>query len=463
MRTESLIFSQLLSNETYTRKVTPHLKEDYFQTQEDKVFYKIFHRFFTKHNAIPSKQAMAVEIDNLRSNADLHKSILNVLNETSEFTESMEYLVDTTEKYCKERALFNALKESVMIVDGQSKMTPEAIPTILQQALSVCFNTEIGHDYIDDAESRYDYYHSSEFRIPMGLKTFDDATKGGIPRKTLNVLLAPPHGGKSLVMVNMAAGALAAGFNVLYITMEMAEEEIGKRFDVNRFNVDFDTLETLPKQLFMNKITGIMNSSQGKLKIQEYPTGGAHAGHFKSLIQELKQKQNWTPDLIVVDYMGICSSERYKASSGANSYTIMKSVGEELRSLAIETNTAIITAVQTNRSGVGNSDVDMTSTSESLGIPAIADLFWAIINTDELKDLRQLMFKQLKNRYKSLDDPERFVVGVDTSRMKLHDLENAVAQKPAKKGSKLNTNENLNVDMLHTIPQSKASFDEFNF
>lgn len=418
-----------MSNESYARRVMPHLKDEYFQSQEDKVLFKIYSRYFTKHNAIPSRQAILVDIENLKQSADVYNAVKGVVSESIEFTETEQYLVDATEKFCRDQAIYNALRESVLIADGQSKMSADAIPSILTQALSVCFNTQVGHDYVSEADLRYEYYHAVEARIPTGSKTFDEVTRGGWPRKTLNVLLAPPHGGKSFVMTNFGVGALNAGYNVLYITAEMSEFEIGKRFDTNMMNVDFDTLQLMTKPIFENKFRSVVEKTKGVLKIKEFPTASAHCGHFRSLLADLKQKQNFIPDLIIVDYMGIISSEKYKAQSGANSYTIQKSVAEELRALAIETNTAVITAVQTNRSGVGNTEVDMTSTSESLGVPMCADVFFAIINTDDLKQMKQLMFKQLKNRYKSLDDPNKFMVGVDYSKMKMFDLDNSTVKK----------------------------------
>lgn len=463
MRTETLIFSQLMLNIEYSRRVLPHIQEEYFSSSEDKIFFKIYTRYFKKHNVIPSKQAMLVEIENLKGSADVYKSLSEVLSQTETFTENLEYLITTTEKFVKERAIYNALREAVLIADGQDKKkTPEAIPSILQTALSVCFDTAVGHDYSADASARYDYYHLAEARIPTGISMFDEITKGGFPRKTLNVLLAPPHGGKSLVMVNVASGAAQAGHNVLYITMEMSEYEIGKRFDVNMMDMDFETLETITKPIFTNKFNSILHKARDKLVIKEFPTGGASASHFRALFGELKTKRNFVPDLVVIDYMGITASENYKPSSGANSYTILKSIGEELRALAIEYNCAVLTAVQTNRSGVGNSDIDMTNISESLGTVMIADWMVAIINTDELKQLKQLMFRQLKNRYKNLDEPNKFLTGVDYSKMKLFDLEESTVKYKPKKPPKIETA----VDTFSDIPiitPAKSSFDDFNF
>lgn len=469
--TENLIFSQLICNDEYARKVLPHLKEEYFSTQEEKNFLKIYDRFFAKHNKIPSKQAMLIEIENLKSSADVYTAMKEIVSRTVEFDETIDWLLEKTEAFCKERAIFNALKESVLIVDGQSKTkTPDSIPSILQAALAVCFDTAIGHDYIEDAEDRYDYYHLAEARIKTGIPIFDKVTRGGFPRKTLNVLLAPPHGGKSLVMVNIAAGALEQGANVLYISMEMAAEEIGRRFDVNLLDIDFDTLEVLPKNVFTSKFSKIAGASKGKLIIKEYPTGGAHAGNFKALLAELKTKKNFVPDLICVDYMSICSSEIYKSGSNQNSYTIVGSIGKELRALAVESNTALLTAVQTTRTGVANSDVDMTHTSESMGIPAIADWFAAIINTDELKQLNQLMFKHLKNRYVGLALYEKFLLGVDYLKMKLFSLDDDTPMPVPKTTAPLNKKKKsddksapFDFDILHKIKPEVGSFDDFNF
>lgn len=470
MNTETMIFSQLLTNDEYSRKVIPHLKEEYFQSPQEKAFLKIYQRFFAKHNKIPSKQAIRVEIENLKQSADIYQSLNELISSTEDFHENIDFLMEKTEHFCKERAIFNALKESVLIVDGQSKTkTPDAIPTILQEALALCFDMTVGHNYYDDAESRYDYYHLSTARIKTGIKEVDTITRNGFPRKTLNSLLAPPHGGKSLVMVNIGAGALSEGYNVLYITMEMAAEEIGKRFDVNQLGVDFDTLQVLPKNAFMTKIKGLSDKSKGKLVIKEYPTGTAHAGHFRTLLSELKSKQNFVPDMIIIDYMSICASEIYKSGSNHNQYTVIGSIGKELRALAIESNTAIVTAVQTNRSGVGNQSPDMTNVSESMGVVHIVDWMSAIVSTEELKDLDQLMFVQLKNRYSNVGDMPRFLVGVDYNKMKLYSLDSGSipssdlnnSKKSGKSTTPPSTTQSA-FDPLHRI-NSDTSFDDFNF
>lgn len=465
MSIENLIINQLITNEEYARKIIPHLKEEYFSLPEEVTFFKVYSYFFAKHNKRPSKEALLIDIEKLKTSGEIYTPLKELITQTVPFEESLEWLLETTENHCKEKALFNALRESVLIVDGQSKTkTKDSIPSILQEALSVCFDTSVGHHYTNDSEDRFDYYHMSEARIKTGIPIIDQITKNGFPRKTLNVLLAPPHGGKSMVMVNIGAGAIKNGYNVLYITMEMAEEEIGRRFDVNMMGIDFDTLEVLSKSTFTSQFSKINKESHGKLIIKEYPTGGAHAGNFKALLTELKTKQNFVPDLIIVDYMSICSSEVYKVGGTQNSYTIVGSIGKELRALAKHGNAAILTAVQTTRSGVGNSDVDMSHTSESFGVPAIADLFTAIINTDELKQLNQLMFKQIKNRYTGLSKNEKFLMGVDYLTQTLVSLDDAPMPdfRNDKKIGKLNSDTTF--DSKPIINSGSAlSFDEFKF
>lgn len=467
MSIENIIFSQLLINDSFSRAVLHHLKDDYFSSQEDKTFLKLYSRFFSKYNKIPSKTALLLEIENLKSSADIYTAMKEMVNRTVEFEETNAYLIDVTEQFCKERALFSALKESVLIVDGQSKTkTKDAIPSILQTALGVCFDTSVGHDYFDESAARYDYYHLVEARIPTGIPQFDKITKGGFPRKTLNLLLAPPHGGKSLVMSNIGVGAIKAGFNVLTITLEMSDMEFSKRYDVQLMGIDFNTLSVLSKNVFESQFNKIAAQSRGKMIVKEFPTGAAHTGHFRTLLEELKTKQNFVPDMIIVDYLGICASENYKASSGANSYTIMKSVGEELRALAITHNCAIVSAIQTNRSGVGNSDLSMGNIAESLGSAMTADFITAIIVTDELKDLRQMMFSQIKNRYSGINDDAKFILGVDYPKMQLFSLDSGetVPKFDKKKPSKIETsNDILNYDKHHQIKDTASEFSDFNF
>ena len=459
---ENLIFSQLLQNDAYARAVLPHVKPDYFSTQEEKNFFKIYERFFQKHNKIPSKQAMLVEIEKLKSSADVYESLKKLTESTEEFHETLPWLISETEKFCKEKALFNALRESVLIMDGQAKdKQPEAIPSIITAALSIAFDTSVGHDYLADAESRYEYYHHTEARVSTGIRLIDKITRGGFPKKTFNVVLAPPHGGKSLKLVNIGAGALTHGANVLYITMEMAAEEIGKRFDVNMLNIDFDTLEVLPKSTFSAKFRKISEKSKGRLIIKEFPTGSASAANFRALLAELKTKQNFVPDMVIIDYMNICASEIYKAGSNQNTYTVVGSIGKELRAFAIENNCAVVSATQTNRSGIGASDIDQSAMSDSAGTNMIADWILAIISTDELKKLNQVMFKQIKNRYNGTSDFERFLMGVDYAKQQLYDLEASSAPEPAP--AKLNSKPAVSFDPAHEIKPEKASFSDFNF
>lgn len=476
MAIESLIFSQLLCNEEYARKVLPHIHEGYFNSNEERMFLKIYHRFFTKYNRVPNRQTMLLEIEKLKGSAEAYKQMVSFVDEKVEFTESLDYLVEQTEEFCKEKALFNALRESVLIVDGadKEKRGPNAIPTILSAALAICFDTTVGHDYDDDAEARYDYYHSTTARVDTGIRIIDKITRKGFPKKTLNVLLAPPHGGKTITMVNIAEGALKQGHNVLYISMEMAAEEIAKRFDVNRLDIDFDMLETVPKDIFTTKLKKLKKASYGKLIIKEYGTGTAAASNFRTLLGELKTKRGFTPDMIVIDYMNICASEFYKNGSNHNSYTIVGSIGKELRALAIESNSVVLTATQTNRSGIDNSELSMTTVSDSAATAMIADFIMGIINTSELKELNQLLFQQIKNRYDGIGNPEKFIMGVNYSKMQIYELDQShtfhkatnsddTSGKSKKRGkggsdSKLNTPSQSEVDMKFQIQPDYNDF-----
>ncbi|UTS51977.1 DNA primase/helicase [Synechococcus phage BUCT-ZZ01] len=455
MDTEKLILSALLNREEFTRAVSPHIKEEYFQDKTTQIVCETILDYFRRYNSLPSKEAVMIECGNRKNITEDQATAINDVVKSLVNVEDNEYwLIEKAETFCKERAVFNALMQSVKIVDGKdTQFTSDAIPTILQQALSVCFDNSVGHDYFTDAAARFEYYHRKENKIPTNLDIFNKVMRGGPSRKTFNVILAPPHAGKTLMMVNFAIGAINAGYNVLYITMEMAEEEISKRFDINMMNVDFDTIEKMSKDIFTNKFAKVMEKAKGKLMIKEYPTSGAHAGHFKTLIQELKMKQNFVPDMIVVDYLNICLSQRYKAGSAANSYTIVKSIGEELRALAIETNTVIWSATQTTRTGIGNSDVDMTNTSESIGIPAIADFFVALIDSEELRAMNQMIAKQLKNRYDDKNKKEKFAFGIDRSHMKLYDLEDSAQDGIHQQSS---TSDNIRAAVADVEKKSRA-------
>ena len=402
----------------------PFLKSDYFTAREHKILFIEIHEYISQYDALPSLNAIGIECQERTDlTEDQFKDIIGVLNVLSDDPADYDWLVDTTEKWCQERAIYLSLMESVKIADGQdSKRDKGAIPQILSEALGVSFNQSVGHDYVTDAQSRYDFYHRKEDKIPFDLSLFNKITKGGLPNKTLNIALAGTGVGKSLFMCHCASSALLQGKNVLYITMEMAEEKIAERIDANLLNIPIQQLSDLPRAMFEKKIANLSKKTQGKLIIKEYPTASAHVGHFKSLISDLALKRSIRPDIIFVDYLNICASQRYKGSI-VNSYTYVKAIAEELRGLAVECNVPIVSATQTTRSGYGSSDVDLTDTSESFGLPATADLMFALISTEELEGMNQIMVKQLKNRYNDPTSNKRFCVGIDRAKMRLYDVE----------------------------------------
>ena len=424
MNLEVTILSNLLYNEEYTRKVLPFLKSDYFTAREYKVIFLEIHEYISQYDVCPSVNAIGIECQERTDlTEDQFKQVIEVLNVLSDDPADHNWLVDATEKWCQERAIYLSLMESVKIADGQdTKRDKGAIPQILSEALGVSFDQHVGHDYVSDAQERYDFYHRKEDKIPFDLSLFNKITKGGLPNKTLNIALAGTGVGKSLFMCHCASSALLQGKNVLYITMEMAEEKIAERIDANLLNVPIQQLGDLPKVMFEKKITNLSKKTQGKLIIKEYPTASAHVGHFKSLISDLLLKRSIRPDIIFVDYLNICASQRYKGSI-VNSYTYVKAIAEELRGLAVECDVPIVSATQTTRAGYGSTDVDLTDTSESFGLPATADLMFALISTDELEELGQIMVKQLKNRYNDLSVNKRFIVGIDRAKMRLYDCE----------------------------------------
>lgn len=424
MRLETLILTNLIHDDEYLRKVIPFLKAEYFQEwAERRVFVQIA-EFVGQYNAPPTREALAIGLEkDRRITEDELAQIVDVLKELEQVETNKKWLVDETEKFCKDKAVLNAIMQSIQIIDGRDKNhTPDALPSILQDALSVSFDNSVGHDYIEDADSRFDFYQRVEERIPFDLEFFNKITKGGLPRKTLNVCLAGTGVGKSLFMCHMAAAAKSMGKNVLYITMEMSEERIAERIDANLMNTDLDDLVALPKQMFDDRISRIKKKSDGRLIIKEYPTSSAHAGHFRALLNELQLKKKFVPHIVFIDYLNICASSRYKISNTINSYTYIKGIAEELRGLAVEFDVPIVTATQTTRSGFANSDVELTDTSESFGLPATADFMFALISTEDLEKLGQLLVKQLKNRYASPDFNRRFVIGVDRPKMKLYDV-----------------------------------------
>lgn len=419
------VLSHLLNNEEYCRRVIPYLQKDYFEGSH-KVVFDLIVGFVSTHNKLPTGRVLDIELQKLNAPEDVLNQSSMLINEINTKTDlDTEYLIIETEKWCKDRAVYIAIMESIGIIDGKSQELSEgAIPEILSTALGVSFDQAIGHDYIDDSDGRFEFYNRVEERIPWDLEYFNKITKGGIPNKTLNVVLAGTGVGKSLFMCHNAASVLQQGKNVLYITMEMAEERIAERIDANLMDLPIQQLESLPKDVFSEKIQKIAKGTIGKLIIKEYPTGAAHSGHFRALLNELKMKKKFKPDIIYIDYLNICASSRMKAMGGSiNSYTYIKAIAEELRGLAIEFNLPIMTATQTTRSGFSNTDVGLEDTSESFGLPATADLMFALIATEELDELNQVMVKQLKNRYNDPTKFKRFVVGIDRARMKLYDVE----------------------------------------
>ena len=422
---EKVILQNLIHNEDYMRKVIPFLQRDYFLDNKEKLIYSKIKSFIEEYNRLPNKDALIIAFQNDKTiQEDYYKEIVEYVGNLDETSHDKEWLIDTTEKFCKEKALYNAILSSIAIIDGQDpNKSKDGIPQILQTALGVCFDNNVGHDYIDNADTRYDFYHRKETRLPFDLDMFNKITNGGLPNKTLNVVLAGTGVGKSLFMCHYAASALSQGKNVLYITLEMAEERIAERIDANMMNITMDQLKEIPKAIFDSRIEKISNKTNGKLIIKEYPTAGAHVGHFKALINELQLKRTFKPDVIIIDYLNICASSRFKGGSNINSYTLIKSIAEELRGMAVEMNVPILSATQTTRSGYSNTDVELTDTSESFGLPATVDFMFALISSEELEGMGQLMVKQLKNRYNDPTYLKRFVIGVDRARMKLFDLE----------------------------------------
>ena len=427
---ETTILKNLLYTDEYSRKVLPFLKKEYFEDYNEKIIFEEISNFIEKFNNLPTKETLIIESEKRTDiNDDSFKNICNYINTLEVTPSDHQWLLDTTEKWCKDRAIYLALVESISIADGNAeKKTPDAIPSILSDALAVSFDNQVGHDYLQDYEERYEFYHKREEKIPFDLEFFNKITKGGLPNKTLNIALAGTGVGKSLFMCHVASSALLQGKNVLYITLEMAEEKIAERIDANLLNVNIQEISNLPQQIFESKVTKLSHKTQGTLIIKEYPTASAHSGHFRSLLNELALKKSFRPDIIFIDYLNICASSRYKANGNINSYSYIKAIAEELRGLAVEANLPIVSATQTTRSGYSNSDVDLTDTSESFGLPATADLMFALISTEELESLNQIMVKQLKNRYHDPTMNKRFVVGIDRGKMKLFDCEQSAQE-----------------------------------
>ena len=450
MRLEQTILKNLIKDKNYTRKVLPFLKEEYFGNMEDRLLFKEVADFLLKYGEQPTFDALDIEINNIRGTTDdTVKSMRETLKELNNDTEKTnpDWLLDNTEKFCQEKAIYNAITSSLEIMNGKGKQAKGAIPSLLSDALAISFDPNVGHDYIENAVERYDYYHRVEERIPFDLEYFNKITKNGIPKKTLNIVMAGVGVGKSLTLCHFASGYINQGKNVLYISMELAEPEVAKRIDANVLNVSLDDLMVLPKDIYEKKIETLKQKTNGKLIVKEYPTASASTVHFRSLLNELNLKKGFVPDVIMVDYLNICASARIKPGNGVNSYTYIKAIAEELRGLAVEYNVPIWSATQLTRGGYGSTDPDLTDTSESFGLPATADFFVALIVTEQLEQLNQIMVKQLKNRYADPSRYKRDVIGVDKTRMKLYDIEQSAKDI---------------VDTGEDIPQPKPKFENKN-
>ena len=456
-KVETTILRNLLFNNDYCRKVLPFIKNEYFENLHEKVVFEEICKFIVAYDGLATKEVLLIETEKRTDiTEDTYKTICDYVSNLDGSPVDNNWITDTTEKWCRDRAIYLALMESIKIADGQDdKKNRDAIPTILQEALAISFDDHIGHDYLNDYEERFDSYHRKENKIPFDLDYFNKITKGGIPNKTLNIALAGTGVGKSLFMCHFAASVLLQGKNVLYITLEMAEEKIAERIDANLLNVNIKDIETLPKMIFDTKINSIAKKTQGTLIIKEYPTASAHAGHFRALLNELSLKKSFRPDIIFIDYLNICGSSRYKSNFSVNSYSYIKAIAEELRGLAVEANVPIVSATQTTRSGFSSSDPDLTDTSESFGLPATADLMFALISTEELEGLGQIMVKQLKNRYNDPTVFKRFVVGIDRAKMRLYDVEQSAQKDILDSGQQSEYNDE--------DQKPKKSFEGFKF
>ena len=450
------ILKSLINDEEYARKVIPFIVDDYFEEVSHKVVFEEVRDFLEQYDKVPNKEVLHVEIE---KRSDLSEDVFKLVRLTIDSLEPSksdpQWILDKTETWCKERAIYSALVEAIKIADGKDdKRKPDAIPSILSDALAVGFDTHVGHDYIDDSKDRFEYYHRVENKIPFDLDYFNKITSGGLSDKTLNIALAGTGVGKSLFMCHVASSVLLQGKNVLYITLEMAEEKIAERIDANLLNTNIKDIQELPKSTFTNKIDKLAAKTSGKLIIKEYPTASAHVGHFKSLLQELKLKKSFEPDIIFVDYLNICASSRYRGAVNVNSYSYVKAIAEELRGLAVEASVPICSATQTTRSGFASSDPNLTDTSESFGLPATADLMFALVSTEDLEGLNQIMVKQLKNRYNDPTMNKRFVVGIDRAKMRLYDCEQSA------QGDLVDDTEIIEYNKSE---ESKAKFDDFKF
>ena len=456
-RIELTILRTFIHDEEYLRKVLPFIDREYFEERIEKIIFVEISDFAQVYDKCLSTEILSIEIQKRDDiSEEEYKNASQLLETLSEPSSHDQWLLDTTEVWCRDRAIYLALMESISIADGKDdKKGRDAIPSILSDALAVSFDNHIGHDYLEDYEDRYESYHRKEERIEFDLDLFNKITKGGIPNKTLNIALAGTGVGKSLFMCHVASSVLLQGKNVLYITLEMAEEKIAERIDANLLNVNIQNITDLPKPMFEKKVHKLKKKTQGELIIKEYPTASAHSGHFKALLNELSLKKSFKPDIIFIDYLNICASSRYRANSNVNSYSYIKAIAEELRGLAVEANLPIVSATQTTRSGYGSSDVDLTDTSESFGLPATADLMFALISTEELEGLNQIMVKQLKNRYNDPTIYKRFVIGIDRAKMRLYDCEQKAQEDIIDNGQEEEYNKENKI--------TKKSFTEFKF
>ena len=466
MNLEKKILQRLVNDDEYVRRTIPFLKSEYFQDSTERIVFEECKKFILKYNATPTIDALKIELSNRNDlKEEQFKKATNTVEELKSECDSndRDWLIDETEKFCQEKAIYNAIMESIQILDHtkEQKKDKGSIPGILSDALAVSFDDHIGHDFIDDAEKRYEFYHKLERRIPFDLDYFNRITKNGLPDKTLNIILAGTGVGKSMFMCHCAASNLTLGKNVLYITLEMAEERIAERIDANLLNIDLDKLISIPKESYVKKINRLKEKTMGKLIIKEYPTASANATHFRHLLNELKLKKQFVPDIIYIDYLNICTSSRIKQGSNVNSYSYIKAIAEELRGLAVECSLPIVSATQTTRSGYSNSDVDLTDTSESFGLPATADFMFALISTEELAELNQIMVKQLKNRYSSPDTNKRFVIGVDRAKMKLYDVEQSAQNHIVDSGQQQDDKPAFDKGNFGNRMRSERKFDGF--
>ena len=454
-RIENTILTNLFYNEDYTRKTLPFIKPHYFSKKDERELYVEVEKFVTKYKNLPTKEAILIELNNRKDlNEEEYKGIKDLVNTISYEETDLQWLLDTTEKFCKDRAVHNAVLDGIKILDNKDKTrTPEAIPSILADALAVSFDNHIGHDYIEDAKARFDWYHTKEKRYPFDLSFFNRITKGGIPSKTLNIALAGTGVGKSLFMCHVASSFLTQGQNVLYITLEMAEERIAERIDANLFDVTIDDLHAMPKELYDTKLNKLEGKTKGKLIIKEYPTASAHAGHFRSLLNELALKKSFKPQVIFIDYLNICASSRFKGGN-ISSYFYIKAIAEELRGLAVEFDVPIFSATQTTRTGYVSTDIGLEDTSESFGLPATADFMFALMSNEELESLGQMKVKQLKNRYNDPAMNRSFIVGIDRSKMRLYDVENTAQ-------NIVDSNQTKEKENYPTPEQSYDKFSDF--